>query len=115
MAAKIKLANLILRLGLAAVFLYAAVSSLVSPNDWVGYLPAFTANIVPAGVLLKIFSAYELLLALWLVSGKYTRYAGALSALTLLGIILSDIKLLAITFRDLAVAAAAAALTVLAD
>ncbi|HEY2004090.1 MAG TPA: DoxX family membrane protein [Candidatus Saccharimonadia bacterium] len=115
MAAKVKLAKLILRLGLAAVFLYAAAGSLASPQDWVGYLPAFATNIAPAGILLKIFSAYELLLALWLVSGKYLRYAGILSALTMLGIILTGLKLLAITFRDLAIATAAIALAVLSD
>jgi uncharacterized membrane protein YphA (DoxX/SURF4 family) len=114
-ANKVKLAKLVLRLGLIAVFLYAAISSFVSPNDWIGYLPSIATKIVPGAMLLKVFSVYELLLSLWLVSGKYQRYAGALAALTMLGIIASDAKLFAITFRDLAIASGAVALAILSD
>ena len=113
MGNKVKLAKLVLRLGLIAVFLYAAVASFVTPIDWIGYLPQ--TKMVPAPLLLKIFSAYELLLALWLLSGKYLRYAGALSALTMLGIIVADAKLFAITFRDVAIATGAVALALLSD
>ena len=112
---RVKRATLILRLGLAAVFGYAAASSLVSPADWIGYLPHFAAAIVPVPVLLKLFTAYELLLALWLLSGKYLRWAGILSALTMLGIIASDVKLFAITFRDIAIATGAVALAMLSE
>jgi len=112
---KVKLAKLVLRFGLAVVFAYAAVASFVSANDWIGYLPHFATNIVPAPVLLKVFSAYELLLALWLVSGKYMRYAGIVAALTMVGIIVSDATLFAITFRDVAIGTGAVALAILAD
>ena len=36
-----KLAQALLRIGLAFVFLYAAISSLMHPDEWVGYLPSF--------------------------------------------------------------------------
>ena len=115
MANRVKLAQLILRLGLIIVFLYAAIGSFTNPNDWIGYLPPFATKFVPPDLLLKIFSAYELLLALWLISGKFMRYAGAIAALTMLGIIASDAKLFAITFRDVAIATGAVALAVLSD
>lgn len=115
MPKKVKLAKLILRFGLVVVLAYAALASFASPNDWVGYLPHFATNLVPAATLLKIFSLYELLLALWLVSGKYMRYAGIVAALTMVGIIISDAALLAITFRDVAIGTGAVALAVLAD
>lgn len=112
---KLKLARLLLRIGLIAVFLYAAVSSFLSPSDWIGYLPHIATTVVPAAVLLKLFSIYELVLAVWLASGWRLRYAGSLSALTMLGIIVSGASLLAITFRDFAIATGAAALAVLSD
>lgn len=103
-------APLLLRLGLATVYIYAAISSLYNPQDWVGYLPEFAKDMVSADILLKIFSFYELALALWLLSGKYVKYAGVLSALTLSGIVLSNFSLFAITFRDIALIFASLAL-----
>ena len=105
------LAGLLLRLGLVVVFAYAAVSSLVSPADWVGYLPR--QNLVSPYTLLKIFSAYELVLVAWLVWGKYVRWAALLSAATMLGVVVINPHLFAVTFRDLAIACAALALAAL--
>ena len=102
--------SLLLRLGLATVFLYAAISSFLAPNEWVGYFPQLLRDIVPAEVLLPIFSIYELLLAAWLLSGLYTKYAALLAAVTLTGIVVSNFQLFVITFRDIALIFAALAL-----
>jgi uncharacterized membrane protein YphA (DoxX/SURF4 family) len=115
MAPRIILVKRILRLGLAAVFLYAAIGSISAPNDWVGYLPPFATKLAAPELLLKLFTIYEILLGLWLLTGKFMRWAGILSALTMLGIIASDTKLLAVTFRDIAVATSAIALAILSD
>lgn len=104
----------LLRIALATVFLFAAVSSILSPNDWVGYLPKIATLVVPAAILLKIFAVYEFGLAAWLLSGLATRYAAALSALTLAGIVASNFGLFAISFRDIGLALAAVALALLA-
>jgi len=101
---------LLLRAGLAIIFLYAAVSSFVNPNDWVGYLPGMLTDRISADGLLKVFSMYELLLAAWLLSGVYVRYAALLCAATLAGIVISNFELFAITFRDIALIFAALAL-----
>lgn len=101
---------LLLRVGLAIVFLYASISATKSPQDWIGYLPRFATSIVAGALLLKIFSALEFILALWLLSGKYVRYAGLAAALLLAGIILSNLTLLPISFRDIGLAFAALAL-----
>src|SRR5258706_9763375 len=97
-----KRASLVLRFGIAAVFAYAAIAAFVAPNDWVGYIPHFARGLVPADVLLKVFSAFELFLVLWLLSGKYMRLAGIATALVMVGIIVSDPELFVITFRDIA-------------
>ena len=104
------LASLLLRVGLAAVLIYASVASLVSPLDWIGYLPHFLTNHISGHFLLHGFSVYEMTLAIWLLSGIYIKYAAVLGALTFSGIILSDLSLLAITFRDIVMVFASLAL-----
>lgn len=103
---------LLLRLGLATVFTYAAVSSFVAPNEWVGYFPQFLQDMVSVDILLPVFSVYEIALAIWLLSGLYARYAALLSAATLAGIVVSNFSLFAITFRDIALIFASLALFV---
>ena len=103
-------AELLLRIGLAIIFAYAAISSFKNPQDWVGYLPRFLAKSDQAHNVLKIFSVYELGLSLWIASGKYVKYAALLAAATLAGIITFNFKLFAITFRDVALIFSALAL-----
>ena len=102
--------SLLLRLGLATIFLYAAISSFLAPEEWVGYFPQFLRDIISPNILLPIFSVYELLLTVWLLSGLYVQYAALLSAATLAGIVVANFQLFAITFRDIAMIFAAIAL-----
>lgn len=102
--------QLLLRLGLATVFLYAAIAGTLNPREWIGYLPPLLTDRFDAELLLKFFSIYELALALLLLSGLYVRYVGLLCALTLVGIVVSNVGLLAISFRDIGLAFAALAL-----
>lgn len=108
-------AQLLLRVGLAIVFLYAAVSSFMSPNDWVGYLPSFVRALLPATAVLAVFSVLEIILAAWLLSGAYTRLAGAVAAAMLLGIVASNFSLLPISFRDIGLAFMALALVLMKE
>lgn len=66
----------------------------------------------PAQLLLAVFSFYELVLSIWILSGKKTFYAAILAAATLVGIIVSNISQTDILFRDFAIFFAAAALAV---
>jgi hypothetical protein len=108
-----KNAKWLLQLGLAIVFLYAAISSLLSPLDWTGFLPTFLTGLAPSLMVLKILAVYEILLAVWLLSGRYLRYAAWLTALTLAGIILTNPTQLIVTFRDIGLLFAALALAAL--
>ncbi len=110
MASHANFSPLLLRVGLAIVFLYAAISSTVQPSDWIGYLPSILTDHFSATVLLKVFSVYELLLAAWLLSGVYVRYGALLCAVTLGGIVASNFSLLPISFRDIGLMFAALAL-----
>jgi uncharacterized membrane protein YphA (DoxX/SURF4 family) len=110
---KEKIASLLLRIGLAIVFLYAAVASFLEPGTWIAFLPSFLTNIIPAGPLLTIFSIYEIIVAVWLMSGRKIFYAAAIASLTIVGIISSNLSFLDIVFRDFAILFAALALAVL--
>lgn len=106
-------AQLLLRIGLAVVFLYAALSSLVSPRDWVGYVPDVARLLLPAETVLMILAVFELLLAAWLISGIYVRYAALVAAALLAGVTLSNLTLLPISFRDIGLFFAALALALM--
>ena len=108
-----RMVSWLLRIGLASAFLYAGYASLVNPSDWIGYLPSFLTGVIAAATLLKIIAVYELILAVWLLSGMYVRYAAVLAALTLGSIFAVNLNQLLITFRDVGLIFAAAALAVL--
>ncbi|HKU18796.1 MAG TPA: MauE/DoxX family redox-associated membrane protein [Candidatus Saccharimonadales bacterium] len=100
----------LLRLGLGFVFLYAGVSSLQHPLVWVGFIPNALTHAVAATTALKILAVAQLLLAAWLCSGKWTRYAAVVAVLMLAGIVVANMANLITTFRDVGLAAAAVAL-----
>jgi uncharacterized membrane protein YphA (DoxX/SURF4 family) len=109
---KAQLAPFLLRLGLAIVFAYAAISSLMHPDQWVGYLPSFIARTHDATNILRLFSVMEIGLAVWLLSGKFVRYAALLTTAMLAGIIVAQPGDLIITFRDIGLLFMALALAV---
>lgn len=106
---------LLLRFGLAVIFTYAAVAAFIDPREWIGFLPPVLTSIVPAEILLQIFSVIELLLAAWLLSGIYVRFAALFAALMLGGIVMSNFQLFSISFRDIALIFAALALAVMKE
>lgn len=107
--------SLCLRAGLAFVFIYAAVASYVSPDNWVGYLPSFMTEHVRATTLLDAFGVLQVVLAAWLLSGVYIKYAGLITAAFLAGIIVSSPSQFLITFRDVGLVFMALALAFLPE
>lgn len=103
----------LLRSGIASVFLYAAVASFLEPQNWIGYLPQFLRSIFPANILLITFSTYEIILSIWILWGYKVFYSSLIAALTLIGIIITNLGALDITFRDVAILFAAVALAIL--
>ena len=108
-----KLALFLLRLGIASVFLYAAIAAYLEPQNWIGYIPEFFRNILPAGTLLVLFGVYQVILSLWLLWGKKIFWASLLSILTFIAIITVNIGSLDVVFRDIAILFAALSLAVL--
>ena len=105
-----------MRLGLAFVFAYAAISAFQKPDAWLYFVPHFVTTFVPATLFLKLFGVLQLMIAAALVVGKYVRWAALLAALSLAGLLVFNLtsgKLL-ITFRDVGLTFMAAALYFLA-
>lgn len=109
--ARPELPSILLRVGLAIVLAYAGIASLVSPDDWVGYLPDAMTDAVDASLLLKLFALYQMVLVIWLLVGVHLHIAGLLCTATFAGIVASNLALLEITFRDVALVFASLALT----
>ncbi len=98
-----------LRIGLAFVFLFAALSSLTDPATFVGYFPSALPSSW-ATALLPVFGIYELLLALALVAGRHTYQAALVAALTLVAITAANPDAFDVLFRNVAIACSAVAL-----
>jgi uncharacterized membrane protein YphA (DoxX/SURF4 family) len=107
------LVSLLLKVGIAISFLYAAIASFAEPDAWIGYFPAVLQKAVPANLLLTGFSVVEIILSLWLLSGKKLLYSAVLASLMLAGIIFFNFGAMDIVFRDFGILFAALALAVI--
>ena len=106
-------AKLLLRIGLAFVFLYAAVSSLISPKDWIWYIPDWFPAIMPRETMLLLHGIFELVLGIWLLSDWKGFFAALIAALDLAMITLMNFQIMSVVFRDIGLFFAAAALAYL--
>ncbi|MDE2071569.1 MAG: hypothetical protein KGI70_02455 [Patescibacteria group bacterium] len=104
-----KTANLILRAGVAFAFLYPPLNAAVDPSAWVGYLPPWL-TLAPPLVELHVFGVIEIGIALWILSGWRVVWPAAAAVVALLGIVVLQLSEFQVVFRDLSIAAAAAAL-----
>ena len=106
------LVSFFLRSGLAVVFFYAGIASLLTPENWIGFVPDFVRSIFPASIFLALFSIYQIILGIWLLSNKKIFYASILSVLTMFFIVITNIFLFDILFRDIAILLMAIALAI---
>ncbi len=111
---KVRFAILLLSIGLAITYFYAAISGLQHPSDWIGFFPPFLRDNPLAGTMLTGFSIFEIILGVWLISGIRTVLAAVISTLLMIGIMVATPDSLVITFRDIGLAFASMALAVLA-
>ena len=108
-----KKVGLLLRIGVAFAFLYPALSALYNPLAWIGYFPAFTLGIVPDTVLLHVFGVIEIIIGLWILSGRKIFIPSTLATIMLVAIVTFNANLMDVVFRDLSIAAMSAALAIL--
>jgi len=110
-----KIANLFLRLGVGFAFLYPPIDALWNPDSWVGYFPRFVHDAAQqAGIsdilLLHSFGVFEVILAIWILSGWKVFWPALAAAAMLCTIVITNPSQFEVLFRDLSLAAAAFAL-----
>lgn len=101
------IAELVLRAGVAFAFLYPSINAFIDPSAWVGYFPSFMRGIVSDGVLLSVFGIVELVIGLWILSGKKILIPALAASAMLIAIVAFNIQEMQVVFRDLSIAAAA--------
>lgn len=112
-----RLFSFLARTGIAFAFLYAGVAGLMTPDNWVGFVPqmirdAHTAESI--ATILMLWSCLEIALALWILSNKQL-FASSMTAAVVLGlVILANITQIDIVFRDVPIFFSALAVAVLA-
>jgi len=100
-----RFANLVLRGGTAFAFLYPPINAIFDPYAWIGYFPLFVKGYVPDEVLLHTFGVIEVILALWILSGRRIFWPSTVATAMLLGIVVFNPTNFQVLFRDLAIAA----------
>lgn len=96
--------QLLLRIAIAGAFLYPAVAALMVPAAWLGYFPHFIIGIIPDAMLIIGWSLLEAVLALWILSGKNIFVPSLVAAILLFAIVVLNLSLIDIVFRDVALA-----------
>src|ERR1700686_3043477 len=101
-----RVSNFILRAGVAFAFLYPPIDALLDPYSWIGYLPHFARGFVPDLVLLHGFGLLEVVIALWILSGKKIFLPSLAATAILVVIVFLNLQDFQIIFRDVSIAAA---------
>jgi len=103
--------HVLLRAALAFSFIYPPISAFLNPYAWVGYFPTFLTTLpIDQLVLLHVFGVFEIMLAIWILSGKHMRIAASIAAATLAVIVLFNLSQLDVLFRDIPILMIAIAL-----
>lgn len=106
---------LILRLGLAALFLWFGFSQLFDGLNWVGWVPAWAVEVlnIPPAMIVLGNGAFEVVLGGFLAFNVWTRWAALALALHL-AVITVEIGMNEIGVRDFGLTMATLALALLA-
>lgn len=105
-----KSADLILRIGLAFAFLYPPIDAIFDPLSWIGYFPSFVRGYLPDIALLHGFGFFEVVIALWLLSGWRIFWPSLAAAAALFAIVIFNHAQFEVVFRDLSIMSIAIAL-----
>ena len=95
-----------LQLGLAFVFLYAGISMLQNPQNWIGFVPHWVEfGFITRELFLYVNATLEILLGLAFLLGRWQKQIGWFAFLHLLLIVsVNGTSGLIITFRDIGLA-----------
>lgn len=103
-------AETFLRWGLAFVFFYVAIASMIDPANWSVYNASIVRGFVSDRIFFTLFGVYQLFLAAWLFSGRKTSAAAIASMATLVVIMAANFFSFDAVFGDVGLVMAALAL-----
>lgn len=105
--------TLLLRIGVAFAFIYPAVAAYFNPLAWIGYFPVFLLDLFPNEILLlSLFGLSEIIIALWILSGKRIFIPSILASVYLFLIVALNWAVLDVIFRDIPILLMAIALVI---
>ena len=107
-----RLVSLLIRLGLAFVFLWAAVFMTFYPEKYIHYFPQFMRDLVPGYLLLHVFAVFEVILSFFLIIGRFTFIAAIISFLTMLSLTMVNLGEFPVLFRNVSIILSALALVI---
>lgn len=105
--------DIFLRLGVAFAFLFPPINAVFDPYSWIGYFPGFVRDIAPGLGILHVFGIIEVVLGLWILSGRRVFVPSVIAAALLFLIVLMNLNDFQVLFRDISVAFMALALAVM--
>ena len=104
---------LLLRIGVAFAFIYPAVAAYFNPVAWIGFFPVFISDFFSNEILmLTLFGLSEIMIALWILSGKRIFIPSVLASVYLFLIVALNWAILDVLFRDIPILLMAVALAI---
>ncbi|HRN96158.1 MAG TPA: DoxX family protein [Candidatus Levybacteria bacterium] len=100
----------ILQFGIAFVFIYAGIQIILNYQSFVGYAPEIIFDFIPVQIFMYGFAVFEIVLGLWLISGKKLLYSSLTAAGIMILINLFNLDLFIVLFRNIAILCGALAL-----
>lgn len=95
---------LLLRIGVAFAFLYPPIAAVNAPLEWNTYMPDFLSLLpVREFVLLHIAGAIEVIIALWILSGRQIYIPSVLASVFLIVFLFSNLDVFEVVFRNVSV------------
>ncbi|MFQ5847810.1 MAG: DoxX family membrane protein [Candidatus Methylomirabilales bacterium] len=103
--------RLVVRVGLAVVFLWFGVDKFVTPEAWIGWIPSWLYRLIREwqNPFLYLLGAGEVMIGLAFLTGWYLRVAATAASVFLAAVILSS-PFSDITVRDIGLLGAAVSL-----
>ena len=109
-----EIVEILLRVGVAIAFVYPADEASFYPQAWIGVFPLWMRDLpIDDQLMLNLFGASEILIALWILIGKKIFIPSVLASGYLFSIIVLNWKFMDLLFRDIAILAIPLALAVM--
>lgn len=105
-------AEILLRAAVAIAFMYPAVDAFFNPGSWIGFFPPWMLGIVSDEILLHLFGASEIIIAMWLLFAKHIFIPSILSFVYLVAIVAFNWRFIDLLFRDVSILGISLALAV---